>query len=146
MPDLFETRPIIYTAQSRHLFYARMLITAYAIDAGRVPLNPFNLWGYFLYELVDRNEVRRANNNIVRIVDEVWTFGPIANGVLAEIEYAMNLEKPIRFFSAGSKLSDISPIQPRQLDFEDDAAEQDKISQILDRISSYQHLKYGIDN
>ena len=93
--DIYEDKKIVYTAQSRHLFYARMLITKYAIEHDVVPLNPFNVWGYFLYEITDRDFVRRGNNNIVRISDEVWVFGQIADGVLDEIKLAMKFRKPI---------------------------------------------------
>ena len=98
-----------------------MLITKFVLEQGAVPLNPFNVWGYFLYELVERDLVRRGNNNIVRTVDEIWVFGPIADGVVAEIDYAIDLRKPIKFFSAGSKYTDIQPISVDQLLFEEEA-------------------------
>lgn len=119
--DILEPKKVIYTAQSRHLFYCRMLICKYVLENDGVPLNPFNVWGYFLYELVDRDLVRRGNNNIVRIVDETWVFGPIADGVLAEIDYTIRLGKPLKFFSAGSKYTDISPLNVDNLIFEPEA-------------------------
>lgn len=119
--DIFESKKIIYTAQSRHLFYARMLVSRYVLEHDAVPLNPFNVWGYFLYELVDRDMVRRGNNNIVRIADEIWVFGPISNGVVAEINYAMRLAKPLKFFSAGSNYNDIHQVDIADLVFESDA-------------------------
>lgn len=135
--DIFEEKKIVYTAQSRHLFYARMLIAKYAIEQDVVPLNPFNVWGYFLYELTDRDLVRRGNNNIVRIVDEIWVFGPIADGVLAEIELAMSYKKPIKFFSAGSKISSIKPISIDELVFEQDVADIKSFEDIKNEISIY---------
>src|SRR5581483_6486955 len=116
--NLYEAKPIIYTAQSRALFYCRMLICKYAIGCGVVPINPLNLWGYFLNDLVDRDLIRQANNNVLRIVDEIWTFGPIANGVWAEIEYGMELGKPIKFFSAGTTHDAFRPLSPADLTFE----------------------------
>jgi hypothetical protein len=141
--DILQEKPIIYTAQSRHLFYAKMLICKYVLEHDAVPLNPFNIWGYFLYELVDRDLVRRGNNNIVRIADETWVFGPIADGVLAEVYLAMQLFKPVRFFSAGSKYSDIQPLAIEQLSFEDNVAAARDVSAILHRIRDYPHLKFG---
>ena len=119
--DTFEPKKVIYTAQSRHLFYAKMLICKYVLEEDAVPLNPFNVWGYFLYELVERDLVRRGNNNIVRIVDETWVFGPIADGVLAEIDYTIKLGKPLRFYSAGSKYTDIRPLDVHSVVFEPEA-------------------------
>ena len=82
------------------------------------PLNPFNLWGYFLDDLVDRDLVRRANNNVLALVDEVWVFGPIADGVWAEIEYAMKLHKPLKFFAAGPRMDLFQALSIDNLSFE----------------------------
>ena len=49
-----ESLPVVYTAQSKHWFHAKMLICQYALQQGVVPLNPFNLWAYFLDDLVER--------------------------------------------------------------------------------------------
>jgi len=138
--DLFEKKTIVYTAMSRHLFYARMLICKYVLENAAVPLNPFNVWGYFLYELVDRNLVRCGNNNIVRIADETWVFGPIADGVLAEIEYAMRLRKVLKFFSAGSKYSDINPITIEEIVFEPDVINNRNTESIKIGLSKYLNL------
>ena len=62
-----------------------MNVCAFVFENGAVPLNPFNMLGYFLYDLVDRDIVRSANNAVIERVDEVWTFGPVANGVGAEV-------------------------------------------------------------
>lgn len=139
--NLFEERPIVYTAQSRHLFYAKMLVCKYVLEHGAVPLNPFNVWGYFLYELVERDLVRRGNNNIVRMADETWVFGPIADGVLAEIELVMKLNKPIRFYSAGSKYEEIHPIQVQDLTFEDNVSSRSDFSEIKQRIAAYAYIQ-----
>ena len=107
--DLFGARRIIFTAQSRHLFYYRNLICKYVLEQGAIPLNPFTMWGYFLDDLVERDLVRRGNNSLLRLADEVWVFGPIADGVVAEIECAIRLGKPLQFLSAGSRYEDINP-------------------------------------
>ncbi len=135
--DILEEKKIVYTAQSRHLFYARMLITKYVIEQDVVPLNPFNLWGYFLYEMTDRDLVRRGNNNIVRISDEIWVFGPISDGVLAEIELAIKQNKPIKFFSAGSNIASIKPISINELTFEPDVENVKPINTIKQEIEVY---------
>jgi hypothetical protein len=117
-----EQGPVVFTAQSRHLFYARMLICRYVLERGAVPLNPFNLWGYFLDDMVARDIVRGANNNLVRRADELWVFGPVADGVLYEIRLAMSIAKPLRFFSAGPTIDDIRPLDVGDIEFESDLA------------------------
>ncbi len=52
-----------------------------------VPINPFNLFGYFLYKLVERDIISNAINNIFKKCDELWVFGEISDGVLFEISY-----------------------------------------------------------
>lgn len=95
---LTTNKPLIYTAFSKHLFYYRMFISKYVLEKGAVPLNPFMVFDYFLLDAVDRDLVREANNNLVKRCDELWVFGPISNGVLAEIKIAEGSKKPIRYF------------------------------------------------
>jgi hypothetical protein len=135
--NLFEEKKVIYTAQSKHFFYAKMLICKYVLEHNAVPLNPFNIWGYFLDDMVDRDLVRQGNNNVVRIVDETWVFGKISDGVLAEIEYTQKFNKPLRFFSVSSKYSDIKPIEIESLEFEKDALIYKTAEEIKKEISQY---------
>lgn len=90
--------PLVYTAMSKHFFYYRMFISKYVLEKGAVPLNPFMVFDYFLLDAVNRDLVRQANNNIVRKADELWVFGPVSNGVLAEIQIAKAGKKPIKYF------------------------------------------------
>jgi hypothetical protein len=96
--SLKGARPLIYTAMSKHYFYFRTHISKFVLEQGAVPLNPFMLFDYFLADSVDRNFVRQANNSIVLRSDEIWVFGPISNGVLAEIMLAQKARKPISYF------------------------------------------------
>ena len=121
--DRYEKRPAVYTAFSKHYFFAKMLISAYVLDEGYIPLNPFNNWAYFMDDLVERDLVVRANNNLIILADEVWTFGPIADGVFAEVALANKLGKPVRYFSVGKKLKDILPLSNSTLVFEDELLE-----------------------
>lgn len=133
-----ESLPVVYTAQSKHWFHAKMLVCQYAMQQGVVPLNPFNLWAYFLDDLVERDMVRRANHNVVRIADEVWVFGPVADGVLAEINYAMELKKPIRYFSIGSKSEEFHPIEIKDLSFEPELESEQTIERLRMRFQEYE--------
>lgn len=132
-----DSLPIVYTAQSKHWFHAKMLICQYALQQGVVPLNPFNLWSYFLDDLVERDLVRRANHNVVRIANQIWVFGPIADGVLAEIDYAIELKKPVRYFSAGSKPQDFHPIDISELVFEEAVGDAEAVEILRKRLKAY---------
>jgi len=89
---------IIFAAFSKHLFYFRMHITKYVLENGGAPLNPFMIHEYFLLDTVARDTVRNSNNTLVERADELWVFGKISNGVLAEIQLAKKTNKPIRYF------------------------------------------------
>lgn len=117
--DLRDPRPLVFTAQSRHLYYARMLVCRHAIEQGVVPVNPFNAFGYFLHDLVPRDEVRRCNNNLVARCDALWVYGPVADGVWAEIRYARELGKPVRLFSAGPRREDFFELAVDAVVFEE---------------------------
>src|SRR5690606_3752090 len=69
-----------------------------AFEQGVVPVNPFNTFGYYLYELVERDLVRNGNNNLMKRCDELWVYGQISDGVLAEMHMFEKLGKPIRYF------------------------------------------------
>jgi hypothetical protein len=83
---LQKTYPLIYPAYSKRNFFWQMQISQFCLEKKVIPLNPFMLFRYFLGDLIPRNKVYTANNNLVRICDEVWVFGEISNGVLAEIK------------------------------------------------------------
>lgn len=115
-------KKLVYPAMSKHLFYYRMFISKYLIEQGVVPLNPFMIYDYFMLDTVDRDEVRAGNNTIVTRCDEVWVFGAISNGVLAEINLAKELNKPIRYFNI-RKPHDIVEVDKDQMEFEDEVKE-----------------------
>lgn len=118
--DRFEKRPIVYTAYSKHFFFAKMLVSAYVLDKNYIPLNPFNNWEYFMDDMVNRDLVVRGNNNLILLADEIWTFGPIADGVFAEVKLANALGKPVHYYTVGKKLQDIQPLTNDKLIFEDE--------------------------
>ena len=117
MKNLAKPLPIVFTAQSKQYFYCRDAICVYVLNQGCVPLNPFRAFDYFLGERTDRDLVRQANFNLVRIADELWVFGDtIANGVLAEIKYAIHQVKPIRFFTISADAHEIRPLNFDELE------------------------------
>lgn len=117
--DLNNDKILVYTAMSKHLFYYRMHISKYVLEQNGVPLNPFMIFDYFLLDTVDRDLIREGNNNLVRRADELWVFGPISNGVLAEIKIANGLKKPIRYFKI-EKPHMISPTRTQDVEMEEE--------------------------
>ena len=103
-----ESMPVVFTAQSKQFFYCRDAVCEFVLRAGCLPLNPFRVFGYFLNDRVDRDMVRRGNNNLIFIAEQVWVFGIVANGVLFEIEYALSVGKPLRFFTMATRAEDDS--------------------------------------
>ena len=85
MIDTQEKIKSVYTAHSKHYFYARKMISAYTLEKNYLPLNPFTNWDYFMNDMVDRNLTIRANNNLIYLSDELWNFGVVSNGCYHEI-------------------------------------------------------------
>ena len=110
---------VVYTAHSKLTFYARDIITQHAFEQGMVPLNPFRMFGYFLSDRVDRDQVRAANNRIVRLVDETWVYGGVSNGVWHEIVLARKLGKPVRYWTVATWAADIKPCTALDVEVED---------------------------
>lgn len=90
---------LVYTAISKHLFYFRAHISKYVLSKNGVSMNPFMIHDYFLLDTINRDKIRESNNTLVKRSDELWVFGQISDGVLAEIKIAKKLKKPIRYFS-----------------------------------------------
>ena len=84
MPENFDhnalglksDKNLVYTAMSKHLFYARMFISKFVLEQNKVPLNPFMIFDYFMLDSVNRDFVVEGNNNLVKRADELWVFGP----------------------------------------------------------------------
>ena len=119
--DATADKPLVYTAMSKHLFYLRMFISTYVLQHGGVPLNPFMIFDYFLLDAVDRDTIREGNNNLVKRSDELWVFGAVSNGVLAEIQIAKQQDKPIRFFSVEGSV--ITEATKDDVELEDEVAD-----------------------
>lgn len=117
--SLQQEKPLVYTAMSKHLFYFRMQVSVFVLEQGAVPLNPFLLFDYYFVDAIDRDVVREANNNVVRRADELWVFGPISDGVLAEILQAKEMKKPIRYFQI-IKSTTIVEINVKEVEMEKD--------------------------
>ena len=120
--NLEENKNLIYTAMSKHYFYYRMFISKYVIEQHKVPLNPFMIFDYFLLDSIDRNLIRESNNNLVRRADELWVFGPISDGVLAEIKIAQKMGKEINYFKL-KKPHKIIQISKKEVEMEDNVKE-----------------------
>lgn len=120
--DLKADKPLVYTAMSKHLFYFRMFISAFVLKNGGVPLNPFMVFDYFLLDSVDRDLVREGNNNLVKRCDQIWMFGPVSDGALAEIQLANQQGKTVRFFVV-EKSSTIREVSKDEVELEAEVAE-----------------------
>lgn len=120
-----KTYPVIYPAYSKRNFYWQMHISQFCLEKKTIPLNPFMLFRYFLGDTVSRESVYLANNNIVRMSDEVWTFGEISDGVLAEVKMKKDQRQLVKYF----KIAQTNPvvfrrISPKSVKFEDEELEQ----------------------
>ena len=109
---------MIFTAQSKNYFYCRDTICEYVLRQGKLPVNPFRVFDYFLGDRVDRELIRRGNNQLLKACKELWVFGPIADGVLFEIAQAIRQKKQIRFFRLGTRVEEIGEIKIDDISFE----------------------------
>jgi hypothetical protein len=109
---------LIFTAQSKAFFYCRDVICEFVLKKDFLPINPFRIFGYFLSDRVERNLIRRGNNQLIRTCSELWVFGPISDGVLFEIALARQLRIPIKFYSIGTKIEEIHKVDYDDIIFE----------------------------
>ena len=90
--------PLVYPAYSKRNFYLQTYISKYCLERHRIPLNPFMIYRYFLSDLIPRQHVYLGNASIIKSVDELWTFGPLSDGVIAEIELAKKRSQKISHY------------------------------------------------
>lgn len=102
---------MVFTAQSQNYFYCRNIICEYVLKQGKLPVNPFRVFDYFLGDRVERDLIRRGNNQLLKTCKELWVFEPIADGVLFEIAQAIRQKKQIRYFKLGTRVEEIGEIE-----------------------------------
>lgn len=72
MININEKINSVYTAHSKHNFYARNIISSFVLNNNKLPLNPFTNFDYFMNDMVDRKLTIRGNNNLIYLSDELW--------------------------------------------------------------------------
>jgi len=117
-----ESLRTVFTAQSKAYFYCREAVCEFVFSKGMLPVNPFMAFDYFLGDRADRDLIRRANNQLISMCDELWVFGDIANGVMFEIMLVKNLKKPIRYFTIAARSHEIAEVTLSDLPFEAEMA------------------------
>jgi hypothetical protein len=118
--NICGTKPLrtVFTAQSKAYFYCKDAVCEFVFNKDMLPINPFMTFDYFLNDRVDRDLIRRANNHLISMCDELWVFGDIANGVMFEIVLAKNLKKPVKYHSIAARSNEIIEVTLRDLTFE----------------------------
>lgn len=120
-----KTYPIVYPAYSKRNFFWQMHISQFCLQNRRIPLNPFMLFRYFLGDSVEREKVYTANNNIVAMCDELWTFGEVSDGVLAEIKLKKDKNQPVEYYKiAKSNPATFRKVSSNSVEFEDPELEE----------------------
>lgn len=120
--ELHKDLPLVYTAMSKHLFYFREHISKFVLENGGVPINPFMTFGYFMLDTVDRDVVRQANNVLVSRADQLWAFGAVSDGVLAEVIQANEQQKVVKYFGVVAS-RDIIEYSKEEAPMEDDVSD-----------------------
>ena len=114
---LKEKNKIIFIAMTKHAFYFRRHAVKYVLEKGHTPISQYGIFDYFITDAVDRDLVRRGNNNLLRVSDELWVVGPISDGVLAEIKLVKEMGKPIKYFEIVESKS-LKEITKKEVQFE----------------------------
>ena len=116
--ELTKENKIAFIAMSKKESYFKRHAVKFVLEQGYTPISQFGIFDYFLTDTIDRNKVREANNNLIRVSNEMWVFGAISDGVLAEIKMFKN-KMPIRYFKI-IKSKEIKEVSKEELEFEKD--------------------------
>ena len=90
---------IVFAAMARENFYLREYITKFILEKDSTPVSAFMMFSYFLMDSIERQRLIDANNNLIKISNELWVFGKISPGVTEEIKLAQSLNMPVKYFS-----------------------------------------------
>ena len=115
--NLNDDQKVVFIAMSKHYFFFRRHAVKYVLDQGCTPISQFGIFDYFITDGVDRDSVRKANNNLIRKADEMWVFGPISDGVLAEVKIFRD-KMPIRYFDIIDS-KEVKEITKNEVQFEE---------------------------
>ena len=116
--NLNEKTKIVFIAMSKYSFYFRRHAVKFVLEQGHAPISQFGIFDYFITDAVDRDLVRKANNNLIRVSDELWVFGPISDGILAEIKLVKQWDKPIKYFKIINS-KETKEISKNEVEFEE---------------------------
>ena len=89
---------VVFAAMSKRNFYLREHIIKFILRQGHTPTCAFMMFSYYLLDTVERSNLIRANNDLIRRSDELWVFETISDGVREEIKLAKSLNMPIKYF------------------------------------------------
>lgn len=120
--NLNANKKNVYIGLSKHYFYFGRHAVKFVLEQGYVPISPYGIFDYFLLDTISRDVIRNANNNLLKISNEFWVFGPISDGVLAEIKLAKSLNKPIRYFKIINS-KEVKEISKNEVEFEESLME-----------------------
>ncbi|MBU2592752.1 hypothetical protein KKD61_04830 [Patescibacteria group bacterium] len=116
---LQQKSTIVFASFSKKNYYLRFQVSAFILLEGCVPISPFMNFDYYLGGLVDKNSVRIANNTMIQRTDELWVFGEVSDGVLAEVALAKKFNRPVRFFSVSDDVKKIRELSTKEVTLED---------------------------
>lgn len=98
-----KEKRVIFTAVPKKLFYSRMNVSDFVLREGFIPLNPFMIFDFLLFEEVNRESMRNSNDSLIGKSDEMWVFGDIDQDIMEDIKTAEKLGKEIKFFAVNDK-------------------------------------------
>ncbi len=107
-----SSRKVVFAAMSKRNFYLREHIIKFILEKGFTPMCAFMMYSYFLLDTVNRQALIDANNDLIRRSDELWVFGPISDGVRAEIKLVKQLKQPVKYFQFDNKTVSFAQIEP----------------------------------
>ena len=115
--DINEITKVAFIAMSKKLFYFRRHAVLHVLKQGYTPISQYGIFDFWLLDTINRDTIRRGNNTLLNKADELWVFGPISDGVLAEIKLIKD-KKPIKYFRIIND-TDIEEIPKNEVEFEE---------------------------
>lgn len=94
-------------------------MSQFVLGLGCTPINPYMNFDYNLSGVIEKSHILIANNSLIARVDELWVFGEVSDGVLAEVYLAKRRGIPVRYYRRDSRSAGFHEITENEVVLED---------------------------
>jgi len=91
-------KKVVFVAMNSKYFRTKEWVTKFVFEHGAIPVNCLMIYGYYLYDMVPKDQVIEAYSEVVKKCDALWVFGEVSDGIRDAVLIARKKNMPIKYF------------------------------------------------